>query len=144
MLVIILCKSWSIISVNIFSTIPLFEYRATGLKLLDFSRVLAFLIISLYCCITPSISFCISSFPLPSADVLIISPKPCGKTLFTKSVSLFLSWSFSIFLEIVINSEFGINTTNLPGIVMCVETLAPFLFVLSLFTCTNIGIPVCI
>ena len=41
----------------------------------------------------------------------------------------------------MINFASGIYTQNLPGKLICVDTLAPFLFVLSRLTCTKIGIP---
>ena len=42
--------------------------------------------------------------------------------------------SSSIFLDIVTISVSGINTKNLVGKLICVDILAPFLFVESLFT----------
>ena len=126
----------STVSNKIFSIIELFLYNTFGIWF-AFKFSLCFFI-SFHFLIVCSISFFIASSLFPSEAVLIIKPISLFIVSLAILISLFLSFSSSIFWETAINLSFGISTTNLPGMCKSVLIFAPFKFVASFFTCTKI------
>ena len=78
----------------------------------------------------------------PSANVLIITPNPCGFILLISCFNRFCSFGFSIFCEIDILSEKGINIIYLPAIEISVVNLGPLVEIGSFEICVKISSPV--